>query len=804
MKWINNNVTGNTNTMNLLLRRTLVRIVRYSSTHPNPSQEGITTRSPRYSTMLCCNKAVQQDRAVHQSSPFRGLGGLLLCAFVFLWFNSSAQLNTDQQYAKPLKEVLTDIQKKYGITIKYVDSMVNNKMVTYAEWKYRPDVEVTLDNILKPLELKVKKEKDKQYKLSAYEYYRWPVEEGWAEMDRIAAQYKTVEEWEKRKAELKPCLKEALQLNHLPAAPNSKPIVTPKRLFDGYSVENVAIEILPGVWINGSLYKPLKFKGKIPVILNPDGHWEKQRYRADCQLRCAAMAKMGAMAFSYDLFAWGESLLQFKVEDHRRSLAMTIQALGAIRILDYLLAQKDADTNRVGITGGSGGGSHTVLMTALDDRIKVSAPVVSLSSYFYGGCPCESGMNIHACGGRTNNVEIAAMAAPRPQLIVSDGGDWTDKMPEHDFPYLQTMYSWYNKKENVTNVHLPQDKHDFGITKRKPVYVFMAKQLGLNIKAIQDANGNIDESKITIEPEKSLYVFGENGEKLPAHAVKGFENLERVFAEEIEKARTNQRYKIGLIDLMLLKRQKLGAITLTAELKADGVEVDMGGLGNRPTFDNQLLIDSVRNHFIKTAKEKKVEIFCLAMTGYYAQSFCGRAEYIRSIEDCIKTMQLMNVKHAFLPLGVQCDIKKNPAIRDSVIARLKIAGKLAEEAGVIIGIETSLTAKEEVELLKQIGSPAIKIYFNFSNPLKEGRDLISELKILGKDRISMIHATNKDSVWLENDPQIDLYKVKKALDEIGWSGWLVIERSRDARKPSDTKYNYGANTTYLKKVFQGE
>lgn len=726
--------------------------------------------------------------------------------FVLLssWQTTSAQLNTDNQYSKPLKEVLNDVQKKYGVTIKFVDSMVKNKMVTYAEWKYRPDVEVTLDNILKPLELKVKKEKDKQYKLSAYEYYRWPVEEGWAEMDRIAAQYKTVEDWEKRKAELKPCLKEALQLDHLPAAPNSKPIVTAKRIFDGYSVENIAIEILPGVWINGSLYKPLKFKGKIPVILNPDGHWEKQRYRADCQIRCAAMAKMGAMAFSYDLFAWGESLLQFKIEDHRRSLAMTIQALGAIRILDYLLAQKDADTNRVAITGGSGGGSHTVLMTALDDRIKVSAPVVSLSSYFYGGCPCESGMNIHACGGRTNNVEIAAMAAPRPQLVVSDGGDWTDKMPEHDFPYLQTMYSWYNKKENVSNVHLPNDKHDFGITKRTPVYQFMAKQLGLNIEAIQNANGNIDESKITIEPEKSLYVFGDNGEKLPAHAVKGFENLERVFAEEIEKARTNQRYKIGLIDLMLLKRQKLGAITLTAQLKADGVEVDMGGLGNRPTFDNQLLNDTVRNQFMQTAKENKVEIFCLAMTGYYAQSFCGRAEYIRSIEDCIKTMQLMNVKYAFLPLGVQCDIKKNPAIRDSVIARLKVAGKLAENAGVIIGIETSLSAKEEVELLKQIGSPAIKIYFNFSNPLKEGRDLISEIKILGKERISMIHATNKDSVWLENDPQIDMYKVKKTLDEIGWSGWLVIERSRDAKKPSDTKFNYGANTAYLKKVFQGE
>ncbi|HSC55066.1 MAG TPA: TIM barrel protein [Phnomibacter sp.] len=745
-------------------------------------------------------------RLVHVAAKARKIFATAIAFVACLLFampRANAQFNTDQQYAKPLKEVLNDVQKKYGVTIKFVDSMVANKKVTYAEWKYRPDVEVTLDNILKPFELKVKKEKDKVYKLSVYEYYRWPVEEGWAEMDRIAAQYKTIGEWEKRKAELKPCVKEALQLNYLPASPNKPAIVTPKRSFNGYTVENIAIEIMPGVWINGSLYKPSKYKGKIPVILNPDGHWDKQRYRADCQYRCAALAKMGAMAFSYDLFAWGESLLQFNSTDHRRSLSMTIQALGSIRILDYLLAQKDADTARVGMTGGSGAGSHTVLMTAIDNRIKVSAPVVSLSSYFYGGCPCESGMNIHACGGRTNNVELAAMAAPRPQLIVSDGGDWTDKMPEHDFPYLQKMYAMCGNGKAVSNVHLPDEKHDFGVNKRKAVYEFMAKYLKLDLKAIQNAAGEIDESSITIEPEKSLYVFGDNGEKLPAHAVKGFAQLEKLFASEVAAAKSNQRYKIGLIDLMLLKRQKLGAVTLTADLKADGLEVDMGGLGNRPTFDNVLANDSIRRLYLTTAKDRNVELFCLAMTGYYAQSFCGRAEYVRSIEDCITTMQQMGIKHAFLPLGVQCDIKKNPAIRDSVIARLKVAGKLAEKAGVVIGIETSLTAKEEVQLLKEIGSPAIKIYFNFSNPLKEGRDLLAELKVLGKDRISMIHATNKDSVWLQNDPQIDLYKVKKTLDEMGWSGWLVIERSRDANRATDPRYNYGANAAYLKKVFQG-
>lgn len=267
-------------------------------------------------------------------------------------------------------------------------------------------------------------------------------------------------------------------------------------------------------------------------------------------------------------------------------------------------------------------------------------------------------------------------------------------------------------------------------------------------------------------------------------------------------AQKSQRYKIALIDLMLLKRQKLGALPLAKELNADGIEIDMGGLGNRTTFDNKLAVDSIRAQYLQKAKELNLEIPSLAMTGYYAQSYCGREHYKESIADCIATMKQMNVRTAFLPLGIQCDLKTNPEKRPAVIARLKEAGKIAQDAGVVIAIETALSAKEEAALLKEIGSPAIKIYFNFSNPLKEGRNLYKELRILGAKNIAMIHCTNKDSVWLQNDPQLDLYKVKKTLDKMKWSGWLVVERSRDAQRPRDVKYNYGANVAYLKKIFQ--
>ena len=267
-------------------------------------------------------------------------------------------------------------------------------------------------------------------------------------------------------------------------------------------------------------------------------------------------------------------------------------------------------------------------------------------------------------------------------------------------------------------------------------------------------------------------------------------------------SKKKQRYKIAVIDLMILKRQKLSAFPLASELGADGLEVDMGGLGNRDTFDNQLAKPEIRQQFLDKSRELGIEICSLAMTGFYAQSFATRPTYQRMIQDCIDTMKAMNVKVAFLPLGIQGDLVKNPELRPAVVERLKVAGKIAEKAGVVIGIETSLDAAGECQLLKDIGSKAIKIYFNFSNALKEGRDLHKELRILGKKRICMIHCTDEDGVWLENNTRMDMYKVKETLDDIGYKGWLVIERSRDQTDPTNVRKNFGANTRFMKKVFQ--
>jgi sugar phosphate isomerase/epimerase len=264
----------------------------------------------------------------------------------------------------------------------------------------------------------------------------------------------------------------------------------------------------------------------------------------------------------------------------------------------------------------------------------------------------------------------------------------------------------------------------------------------------------------------------------------------------------NNRYKVAVVDLMILKRQKIGAFPLAKQLDADGLEVDMGGLGDRETFDNKLVIDSVRNQYLETSKELNVEICSMGMTGFFAQSFAQRPTAVRAVDDCINTMKLMHIKVGFLPMGIQGDLLKNPELRPAIVERLKQVAKSAEAADVVIGIETSLPAKDELKLLKDVGSPAIKSYFNFANAVKYHRDINEELRTLGKKNIVMIHCTDEDGVWLQNDPQIDLKKIKTTLDDMGWSGWLVIERSRDANDPRNVKKNFTANVAYVKSVFQ--
>lgn len=263
-----------------------------------------------------------------------------------------------------------------------------------------------------------------------------------------------------------------------------------------------------------------------------------------------------------------------------------------------------------------------------------------------------------------------------------------------------------------------------------------------------------------------------------------------------------ERYKIAACDWMLLKRQKIGSFKLMNELGGDGVEVDMGGLGKREQFDNKLREVHFQELFRKEAATYNLEVPSIAMSAFYAQSFATRSNYMDLMQEAIEAATALGAKVIFLPLGVQCDLVKNPELRPVLIERLRQVGKMARKAKLTIGIETALDATEDVKLLKDINSSAIKIYFKFQNPLENGRDLYKELRILGKKRICMIHCSDTDGVTLPFNTRLDMEKVKVTLDDMGWKGWLVVERSRDANDVRNVKKNYGTNIMYLKEIFQ--
>ena len=423
---------------------------------------------------------------------------LVLPALLLFSMTSWAQ-TYETKFAKPLGQVLNEVSARFGVKLKYnVDTA--GLQLDYADFRIRPySVEETLTNILSPFDFKAIKQKDKLYKIKPYEYPRRQPEDGEKLITWLSSLYADKSAWEARKEILRREVRERLGIDKLlPMCSTEAPEYGKIRKFDGYSVQNFRLKTVNGHTVCGSIYAPLgKSKGKHPLIICPNGHFYQGRYGKVQQQRLATLARMGAVCVDYDLWGWGESEDEVGTAAHQTAEAHVMQALNGIRILDRMIKRKDIDNKRVGVNGGSGGGSQVVLLTVLDNRYTAANPVVSMSSWFDGGCPCESGMPIQLAGGGTCNAELAAMFAPHPMMVVSDGGDWTATTPEVEYPYLQRIYGFYDAKDKVSNIHLPSERHDFGPNKRNAVYKFFIETFGL------DAS-KLDESKVTIENEDAL------------------------------------------------------------------------------------------------------------------------------------------------------------------------------------------------------------------------------------------------------------------------------------------------------------
>jgi predicted alpha/beta-hydrolase family hydrolase len=307
-----------------------------------------------------------------------------------------------------------------------------------------------------------------------------------------------------------------------PARTPLKPRLTGVRRHEGYTTRNLAFESFPGFFVTGTLYLP-EGDGPFAGVLLPHGHFRGDtpgRFHPDVQLLGAALARAGAVVLAYDMVGWGEC----RQYPHDKPLSLALQLWNSRRALDYLESRPDVDRRRLAVTGASGGATQSFLLAAVDERVAAVAPVVQVSAYFFGGCACESGLPIHVRpGGRTNNAEIAALAAPRPQLVVSNGQDWTKHTPEIGFPYIRRAYAALGAADAVELVHLPAEGHDLGPSKRAAVEDFLRRRLGL--RQSPPAAGR----PVTIEAVETQKVFTAASPR-PATALATPEAVEAAFA----------------------------------------------------------------------------------------------------------------------------------------------------------------------------------------------------------------------------------------------------------------------------------
>ena len=425
---------------------------------------------------------------------------------------SSMAQTFETRYERPVHDLMDDVAKRFGVKFKFdgnVDTV--GKRLPYADFRVRPySLEMTLDNICKFFDWNWWKQSGNLYKIKLYEYPRRHEQEGKMMLDYLSSLYGNKAQWEARRDTLRREVRQRLELDKFldscvvtkdKKGNLQRPVTLSKiRKHDGYTTQNICIELTPGQHLFGTIYASL-MKGKHALIVCPDGHWP-YRYRKDEQQRLGTLARMGAVCVDFDLYGWGESEKEVGAEAHHSSRAHVYQAACGYILLDWMLTHRnDIDTTRVGVMGGSGGGTHTVMLSLLDQRVTASVPVVHIASHFDGGCPCESGKPVQLAAGGTCEPELAAVIAPKPMLIVSDGGDWTSTTPTMEYPFIQRIYNFYGAKDKVRNVHLPNERHDFRENKRQAVYDFFIDVFGLD-------RAMLDESKIDIEPDhvlKSLY-----------------------------------------------------------------------------------------------------------------------------------------------------------------------------------------------------------------------------------------------------------------------------------------------------------
>jgi len=439
----------------------------------------------------------------------------------------------------------------------------------------------------------------------------------------------SLSEWDVRKEQVRRQILVAEGLWPMPTKTPLNAVVHGKVEGDGFTVEKVYFESAPGFFVTGSLWKPKVIKGKVPGVMFAHGHWQDARLsmadddavrreiaaggerferggKSIFQSLCVQLARMGCVVWQWDMLSDSDSI-QFsreivhkfakqrpeantetnwglyspQAESHLQSI-MGLQTWNAVRGLDFLLSLPEVDPERTAITGASGGGTQTMLLAAIDDRIKLAFPCVMVSTAMQGGCTCENASLLRI---GTGNVEFAGLFAPKPQGM-NTANDWTKEMATKGFPDLQKLYETHGKKDNVMLLRGEHFPHNYNAVTRSAFYTFVNKhfKLGHKTPVIEQDYEPLTKEQLSVWDDKH---------PAPKAADPEFErNLLKYFADDAEKQLSAGDLKVmreGVEVIMGRSYDKAGDVEWTLKDKQDrGDHLEMTGTLTNKTYSEEL------------------------------------------------------------------------------------------------------------------------------------------------------------------------------------------------------------------------
>ncbi|MHC4439041.1 MAG: sugar phosphate isomerase/epimerase family protein [Planctomycetota bacterium] len=258
-----------------------------------------------------------------------------------------------------------------------------------------------------------------------------------------------------------------------------------------------------------------------------------------------------------------------------------------------------------------------------------------------------------------------------------------------------------------------------------------------------------------------------------------------------EKDEAPTGFKLAVCDWTIGKKTDPGSFEVAKRIGLDGVQVDFGSGENRlPLFDEEL-----QQKMMKESRRRKVEIASLAMGVLNNIPYKSDPRAERWVRQAISVAEEMQVKVILLAFFGEGDLKNDEQGINKTVQRLRRIAPQAEMANVTLGIESWLSAEQHIDIIERVGSPAVKVYYDVANSHKAGYDIYNEIRQLGS-HICEFHAKDYDDLYGKGS--IDFEEVRRAMDDIGYRGWLVMEGTK---MPLGVEESCRYDAEYLRGIF---